>query len=141
MMTKKMIPLLVNRAAAKKLIYLFVLATIIFSLPSFFTELIPRPYDWLIKLVVHSVSRLTILMIPVFLLTKIFEISSKPLWPFSAGTLLLIPQSIADCGLIHYKFSGFGVVKEFSLDWPITICIFICYAWSTILIIKDLRKL
>jgi len=110
--------------------YMFVvIVVIVLSIPSFFIEVIPRPYDWAVKLTTHVIGR----MLP--LIPLIYFFRRKGFILFAGATLLLFPQAISDCGLLHKFFPGF---TESVFDWYVSGLILVLYIWALFLLVKEL---
>jgi hypothetical protein len=104
---------------------------IIVSIPTFFAEIIPYPYDWGIKLFTHVMGRFLPLIPLLFLSNK------KGFYLFAGATLLLIPQAISDCGILHSLFPNF-TIYESAFDWSISGVILILYFITLYLLAKEL---
>lgn len=109
----------------------FIVVIIVLSVPTFFTELIPYPYDWLVKLVSNAITRI-LLIVPLIML-----FSNKGVKLFFYASLLLIPQAISDCGILHSEYAWFRSYESV-YDWSITALIAALYGRSLYHLIKSL---
>lgn len=79
---------------------------IVLSVPTFFTEYIPRPYNWLVKLSTLSIRDILPIVVLCFLYpkNKIFK------W-YAIVSCLLIVQSVSDCGVLWKLIRDYSFIN------------------------------
>lgn len=118
----------------ERLFSLFILGIMILSIPTFFSEIIPRPYNWVIKLVSLGL-KVILLSLPLVILFK----ENKGFKYYLMASILLIPQGLSDSGILHKKIPDF-ILYESAFDWSITGIILVLYVISFIYLLKSLRS-
>jgi len=111
-----------------------IMVIILLSISFYLTEIIPRPYDWLVYLSWLSLA-IVRLVIP---LVKTYK-HNLGFFFFALGSILLLPLAVSNCGILHKTFLGF-LEYESAFDWSIKSIILILYAISFVYLIKQFRK-
>jgi hypothetical protein len=111
-----------------------IMLIIVLSIPMPLTEIIPRPYDWLLYLVYLALA-IIILILP---LVKVYKKNLGFFW-FALGSVLLLPLSISNCGILHHTFPEF-IKYESIFDWSIKEIIAVFYLLSLVTLYKKLKN-